>query len=338
MSTSKLYVSITVDWEGEHFRDLGDLQTTRAAIEVSLGAGVPFTHYICPTYWLGPQPQLDPARAIRSVARKGDELALHVHGWRALVERAGVRFVSEPDWNGDGTGHGVPLGVYGGDVGAILATARSLLERKLGATVWGFRCGGAMTSDGVYEALMELGFRYDCSAAPPLMMSRGFRPGHRGDLRDTNGCRNELASYQVDLWGDKPMRAPERANSLSLRATGGRAITPATQPYRVRSAERSILEMPINGGLSDYASAGYMAETFDALLERARVGAGPVFLNIGCHQEGAGRWKKPLMDFCHARRRELASADVAFVTVAKAARVAARLPERAPARRAPIHA
>ena len=147
MSTSNLFVSITVDWEGEHFRDLGDLQTTRAAIEVSLGARVPFTHYICPTYWLGALPHVDPARAIRSVVRKGDELALHVHGWRELVERAGLRFLSEPDWNGDGTGHGVPLGVYGSDVGALLATARTLLERKLGATVWGFRCGGAMTSD-----------------------------------------------------------------------------------------------------------------------------------------------------------------------------------------------
>ncbi|MEZ4453492.1 MAG: hypothetical protein R3B09_28790 [Nannocystaceae bacterium] len=129
MSTSKLVVSITVDWEGEHLRDLGDLQATRAAIERSLGAGVPFTHYICPTYWLGAQLPPDPARAIRSVVRKGDELALHVHGWRALVEGAGVRFLSEPDWNGDGTGHGVPLGVYRGDVGAILASARDLLQR-----------------------------------------------------------------------------------------------------------------------------------------------------------------------------------------------------------------
>ena len=43
MSNSKLYVSITVDWEGEHFRDLGDLHATRAAIQTSLGARVPFT-------------------------------------------------------------------------------------------------------------------------------------------------------------------------------------------------------------------------------------------------------------------------------------------------------
>jgi len=85
--------------------------------------------------------------------------------------------------------------------------------------------------------------------------------------------------------------------------------------------------MPINGGLSDYASAGYMTETFDALLERACEGAGPVFLNIGCHQEGAGRWKKPLIDFCHGRRCELGSANVVFTTVTRAARIAARDPE-----------
>lgn len=326
MSTSNLYVSITVDWEGEHFRDLADLQATRAAIQASLGAEVPFTHYICPTYWLDSHAGVDPSRAIRTVVSKGDELALHVHCWRALVELAGVRFLSDPDWNGDGTGHGVPLGAYGDDGAAILACARALIQSKLGATVWGFRCGGAMTSDGVYEALMALGFRYDCSALPPVIVSRGFRPGQRGDLRDTMGCRNEIANYQVDLWGDRPMTAPERANTRSLRGTGGREITPMTQPYVVRSGDRSILEMPVNGGLSDYASAGYMTETFDALRERARAGAGPVFLNIGCHQEGAGRWKKPLIDFCHGRRRELGSADVVFTTVARAARIAAATP------------
>lgn len=337
MSTSKLYVSITVDWEGEHFRDLGDLLTTRAAIQASLGAAVPFTHYICPTYWLVSHARVDPSRAIHTVVTKGDELALHVHCWRELVELAGVRFLSDPDWNGDGTGHGVPLGAYGDDARAIIACARSLVQNKLSATVWGFRCGGAMTSDSVYEALMALGFRYDCSAAPPVIVSRGFRPGHRGNLRDTMGCHNEIANYQVDLWGDRLMTAPERANSLSLRGTAGREIRPMTQPYVVRSGDRSILEMPINGGLSDYASAGYMTETFDALLERACEGAGPVFLNIGCHQEGAGRWKKPLIDFCHGRRCELGSANVEFTTVTRAARIAARDPrdEHAPRLRRP---
>lgn len=322
---AKLYVSITVDWEGEHFRDLGDLHETRASIQHSLGARTPLTHYICPSYWLEPHASIDPARAIRSAVTKGDELALHVHCWRALVEFAGVRVRNDVDWNNDGTGHGVPLGVYEGNARAILAAARKLLQSKLGATVWGFRCGGAMTCDGVFEALMALGFRYDCSALPPVIMSRGYRPGgRRGNLRDTLGCRNAIAGYQVDLWGDKPMRAVERANALNLEATGGRAIVPTTRPYVVRSGERSILEMPVNGGLSDYASAEYMTKTFDELLELARLGDAPMFFNIGCHQEGAGRWKKPLMDFCHRRRRELSSEAVVLTTVAKAAKVAAR--------------
>lgn len=86
--------------------------------------------------------------------------------------------------------------------------------------------------------------------------------------------------------------------------------------------------MPINGGCrTTPENAGYMTETFDALLERACEGAGPVFLNIGCHREGAGRWKKPLIDFCHGRRCELRSANVVFTTVTKAARIAARGPE-----------
>ncbi|MCA9687821.1 MAG: hypothetical protein KC457_37025, partial [Myxococcales bacterium] len=186
------------------------------------------------------------------------------------------------------------LGAYGIGAQTILACAKRLVETKLGATVRGFRCGGAMTSDCVFEALMALGFAYDCSAFPPVVVSRGFRPGgRRGDLRDTTGARNEIAGFLVDLWGDRATgdRASERANSLSLRATGGRAITPLTQPYVVRSGERSILEMPGNGGISDYASARYMVQTFDELLARAGEGGRAVFLNVGCHQEGAGRWK-----------------------------------------------
>jgi hypothetical protein len=57
---AKLYVSITVDWEGEHFRDLEDLRTTRAAIQRSLGAAAPLTHFICPTYWLISALPVDP--------------------------------------------------------------------------------------------------------------------------------------------------------------------------------------------------------------------------------------------------------------------------------------
>ncbi len=319
-----LFVSVTVDWEGEHLRSLDDLQATRAAIRASLGAHVPFTHFICPTYWLHARAGTDPARVIRRVIPKGDEIALHVHCWRELVKFAGLRFLAYPDWNGDGTGHGVPLGAYGAGAQTILACARELLQTKLGVTVHGFRCGGAMTSDCVFEALMALGFRYDCSAFPPAVISRGFRPGRRGDLRDTTGARNELAGYLVDLWGERAITSGERANALNLRATQGRAITPMTQPYVVRSQDASILEMPGNGGISDYASARYMVKTFDALLALARSREQPVFLNVGCHQEGAGRWKKPLMDFFHDRRRELTRDGVIVTTVAKAARAKLR--------------
>ena len=318
---AKLYVSIVVDWEGEHFRDLGDLHATRDAIQTSLGFTVPFTHFICPTYWLQPHSAVAATATIRNTLIKGDEVALHVHCWRVLIDVAEVDFISTPDWNGDGTGHGVPLGAYGRNVQPILACARDLVQRRLGATVHGFRCGGAMTSDGVYRALMALGFRYDCSAFPPQLVSRGFSPSSRGTLRDTFGARNQIAAHLVDLWGHAPSSNVESANSLSLAAHGG-GITPMSQPYWVRAGQARLLEMPGNGGISDYASASSMRKTFDALLERARNRDSPLFFSIGCHQEGAGRWKKPLIEFCHERRRELASSSVVVATVAKAAKVA----------------
>jgi hypothetical protein len=318
-----LFVSIVVDWEGEHFRDVGDLRAARDAIQTSLGKTVPFTHFICPTYWLQPHASLDPTAVIRSHVLKGDELALHVHCWEAIVRAADVPFVSTPDWNEDGTGHGVPLGAYGRHVAAILRCARDLVQRRLGATVHGFRCGGAMTSDAVYEALMTLGLRYDCSAFPPALVSRGFGPNARGNLRDTFGARNLIANSLVDLWGGTPNRTPECSNRLVL-AAHAEPIAPTTQPFWVRSGQQRILEMPGNGGISDYASAASMRTTFDTLLERARTSPVPLFFTIGCHQEGAGRWKRPLIDFCHERRTALASDAVVVTTVAKAAKVARR--------------
>lgn len=320
---AKLHVSIVVDWEGEHFRNVGDLRATREAIQTSLGAHVPFTHFICPTYWLEAQPAVDPSSAIRAVLTRGDETALHVHCWAALVRAAEVPFRATPDWNHDGTGHGVPLGAYGDDVPAIVRTARELLQRKLGVTVHGFRCGGALTCDAVYEALMALGFRYDCSAFPPAVVSRGFGPNARGNLRDTYGTRTALAGFLVDLWGSKPVASPQCSNRLTLRANRG-PITPTTQPYWVRSNERRILEMPGNGGISDYASADSMRAAFDTLLAQARASPHPLFFNIGCHQEGAGRWKRPLSDFCHERRAELGSDAVVMTTVARASKTARR--------------
>ena len=322
---AKLFVSIVVDWEGEHFRNLQDLLATRRAIQNSLGSRVPFTHFICPTYWLPESQVASPTKAIRSVVTKGDEIALHVHAWQSLVEHAGLTFVAEPDWNLDGSGHGVPLGVYGPKVHHIIATARTLLQNQMSATVHGFRCGGAMTDDAVFEALMALGFRYDCSAFPPEVVSQGFGKTSRGNLRDCTGARNEIASYLVDLWGYTLRREGMLANSMSHRANAGRGIHPWTQPYRVKSQASSLVEMPGCGGISDYAGVGFMNRTFDRLLQEAREGSTPKFFNIGCHQEGAGRWKKPLMDFCHGRRAALRSEDVVITTVAKASRVAHRM-------------
>jgi len=46
-----------------------------------------------------------------------------------------------------------------------------------------------MTSDSVYEALMELGFKYDCSAFPPELVSKGFRRGARSNLENAGPAR-----------------------------------------------------------------------------------------------------------------------------------------------------
>lgn len=270
-----------------------------------------------------------PERELRSAVGKGDEIALHVHCWRELIADCELEFQATPGWNGDGTGHGVPFGGYGEHVAHIVGRTRTLLERKLSATVHGFRCGGAMTSDGGFDALMKHGLRHDCSAFSPEIVSRGFSRYTRGNLRDCGGARNQIAHMLVDLWGYVPVDAPERANRRSLQGNGGCGIGPLTQPYLVRARERSIIEMPQGGGISDYACAGHMLRTFRALLHRVRRHGCTQHFILGCHQEGAGRWKKALMEFCRAARNELNRPEIQFTTVAKSAKIAAKRLRRA---------
>ena len=198
----KLYISVTVDWEGRRFdeettpylkQNLEGLVLLREEIK-KLGFDIPWTHFITPNYWLNGT--ADPTKVLentRAIDWKKDEIGLHVHSWYELVIHAQVDpLVKTPTWGDkdgfgfDDTGHGVPLGAYSpANIIKIIASAKTLLEARLPQprTVKGFRCGGWMANDAVLTALMQAGFFYDCSAVPPDVFSQGFSKDGLGDKK-----------------------------------------------------------------------------------------------------------------------------------------------------------
>jgi len=82
---SKVSLLLSVDWEGEDFSSLRDLYALRREI----GDDVPLTHFVCPAYFV----KYPSAPGIVSDSiRENDEVALHLHPLRELVEYFDISF------------------------------------------------------------------------------------------------------------------------------------------------------------------------------------------------------------------------------------------------------
>ncbi|OAB55345.1 hypothetical protein AY600_00775 [Phormidium willei BDU 130791] len=209
-----------------------------------------------------------------------------------------------------------------------MSTAKGLLEQKLpnAKPVGGFRCGGWMSNDAVLRSLMSIEFAYDCSAVPPAVFSYGYDRKSQGSGKDTYGDKNGITPFILELWGYDAAKQAYAANSLSLKWNIGNAILPTTQPYKIFEGSASLIQMPNNAGLSDYSVAQFMTGCLADLQQLALHHDEPLFLNIGCHQEGGSAYKNPLFKFFDANatvlQKAMANEEIVFTTVADAARVA----------------
>ena len=168
----KVYIAITADWEGEDFRNLRDFKKIRR----ELGDQIPFTHFICPNYFLN---QTDnPAENILETISRTDRVGLHIHCYRELIASSEVAFRNEPNYHRPlspfekwlrsnytiqlkkVTGRGVPLSAYSErEIRQIIKTSGRLLQSKLDLPdLTTFRAGGWMASDVVLKILSEEGF------------------------------------------------------------------------------------------------------------------------------------------------------------------------------------
>lgn len=300
----QLYISLSVDWEGESFNGVKDLLRMRSKVEKFMRREVPLTHFICPAYYTNGVSR--PTQNIHSVYRPDlDEVACHVHCWQSIIKEARVKFRVDHDFHAGtsraGSGHGVPFGVYGEETKAILDLSTNLLEYHLDCQVESFRCGGALTSDAVFRALFAAGFKTDSSACPPCLYSRGYNYKEEGSRLDGFGEDNGLlTTYKMALWGHERncSGAPHLSNTIDHTARAGQAITGLSQPYKITAGEKTLVEIPVNGGMSDYVNTNRTVwPTFEKLLRQCRAGRGPLYFHLACHQEGDAKYKQPFLAF-----------------------------------------
>ncbi len=301
-------INISVDWEGEHLRNICDLDEVRKQI----GRDIPITHFICPSYFLK-YPKWK-AKRISHLIYDGDEIALHIHCWKKLIDAVpGVNFRNKPDFYTPRSfipaiqkkilkkinGRGVPLSAYSyNEIKKIITFCSQLLQEYLPLNpIKGFRAGGWMASDDVLKAISELQFEYDASAVPPVLLSQGYNANNdqRGNYFDAFGKTNDVfTDFVINLWGHIQQNNDVFKNNTILKNTNYKGIHALHQPFSIYN----ITELPNNLGMSDYISVKKtLIPGLTKAFELSEGTTAPVVLSTGCHQEGGYEYKIPLIEF-----------------------------------------
>ncbi len=326
MNILKLILNLTVDWEGEDFSGVYDLLEIRKRI----GTEIPITHFICPNYLFGKY-----AKQAKSIFEKAilphDEVALHIHNYRNLIDSAGVAFRDSPDFfSGNSTkigkflnsifdkhrqGRGVPLSAYSdNEIFQILNFSKQSLETVFTERkIVGFRAGGWILSDLITKNLEKTGFLWDSSAAPPEVLSQGYSSENQGNKFDEQDTENGIWTEMVMRnWGFEQEKETE--SYLKNNIACSYPILKTSQPYKIGN----LTEMPNNGAMSDYISA---KKTWIILIDNAlkSQNASPFVMNFGFHQEGDAFYKQPILElFNYLKKNNLISdGSIIFKTVSE---------------------
>ena len=299
-----IVVALTTDWEGaevssEVLEVLDDLRKR--------SGDAPITHFVSSAYFTKADPDPGLVATLSSSVRKGDELAVHLHGWRSLAAAAGVVPKLSPSYltgtdkllafdDGD-TGFDTDLDVYSiAELRAILRTSRKLLEQAHLPISKSFRAGGYLGTPKVLQAIFDEGYTTDSSATD----YRNFDQGKEGFL----------ARRLRQVW-------PKHETT--------------TQPSLVAVTGGQVLEMPI-AAFADYASAAQMIAVFEAAHARLRAEPGrDVFIVLGFDLEGATEFGARISEAIEAvRKRPELTRELLFTTIDGAAALARRALEPAP--------
>ena len=276
---------ISVDWEGRDLEGIGSLQKFNAEF-----SHIPITHFISAAYLARTTNSSDLetiAKAMAPGIKPTDEVALHIHCWTSLYSyTGGFEYTTKP--------RGPAMVKYAGqtytDDGYVIALctleesdinmlydmsiqklAPLLTELKntnnVVYTIDGFRAGGWMADNSVFNILQMKGLTYDASAVDCLFGARARKEYVKGLVPMVQGIAR--------LWGPKQTTT----NSLNWNATLGSGVGRMTGPYKIGS----LIELPNNGMLVSAVESSDVKDFLQWAVDQPETS--PVFVSIGFHQE-----------------------------------------------------
>jgi len=288
----RVVLALSIDWEGAYVGDeaLDALDRLRETL-----GDAPVTHFVSAAYFTKQDPDPDTAVTISEAIRKGDELAVHLHGWKSLATAAGIAPRTSPSFlTGtdqviqieDDVGFDTDLDTYNvTELRALLRTTRKLLEQMNLPVTRTFRAGGYLGSPKLMRAIHAEGFVIDSSATDHHQL---------GDAA--------LNVRLEQLWP---------------------GVTSATQPFLITVPGGQLLEMPI-AAIADYTSAADMARIIESAHgELRKAPARNVFVVLAFHFETAAELGDRIREAVAAvRARPDIADDLLFTTVEHAAYLA----------------
>lgn len=277
----KAYLTISVDYEGRNLlpENLEVFQQLRRDY-----LQVPLVHFLNPTYFLLGESIPETKAKLQSLQQEGDEIGMHIHGHRALIEAAGVEFnegyysyygfthraVNAP-YHQEGLEAILDISYTPAEILAIFMKGRQILEEAGFPVGISFRSGGWMAGADTLSALVQSGFRIDSSAVPVYWLQKA--------------AADETKPQDYRFICDLLLRA---VGNLWNHDNG--AITPETQPFVISTEHGDILEMPDTGCLADYVSTEDMLTHINEACLRATTSDKDQYVHIGFHQESAAEY------------------------------------------------
>lgn len=257
---ARIIVTISVDWEGMNL-----LEENLAVFEAFREGypDVPLTQFLNAAHYCRDESAESITRKIRRVIREEDEVGLHIHCWRSLVEAAGVKYRIKPTFwgehlpvrtnrNGD-EGHEVELAAYtASEVEKIANKSVEILNKNGFQLSKSFRAPGWVASKDVLEGIGRAGFKIDSSST------------------DRTWHENELGKFKIY----------QRLQELWPK------VTQHTQPYEMTTSSGKLLEMPDTGALADYVTSDEMDLHLKEVIAKTKKGE-TRFAHFGFHQESA---------------------------------------------------
>ncbi len=266
-------IVISVDWEGMHLTE----ENLKAMRDFRLrNPNVRFVHFLNAAYFTRPNTDLEAVRKqIASVVLPGDELGLHIHGWKSLFEAAGLKYKKGPTYDGPNDlgetaaaiafadrGHNVPISHYSEtQLRKVIRKSLEILKEHGFEDIKSFRAGGWLGGPNVLAALAAEGIHIDSSGLP------------------------------ADLEYDQTVEAVKNTRTLQELAAKAQPNTKVTtQPYEIKTSHGVIREFPNNGGMADYVSKDGLLKMFHQnYVEMLRTRATGMYFNMGFHQESAAK-------------------------------------------------